>query len=282
LIPKQTGERVQTDRRDAVKLARLMRSGDLPPVDVPQVEEEASRDLSRAREDTIRDLKAAKFRLNACLLRQDLRSTGQATWGPAPRRWLSEVVCATPAPQLVCQASVRAVHEHTDRLQRLAQARHAPGHTWRLQPVVEALQALRGVQLTVAVTIIADLGELTRVDNPRPLMRSLGLTASEYARGERRRQGSITTAGNPPARHARGAGAWAYRYPANVSRHLPRRLEQRPKAVQAISWTAQGRLCKRDRKLSARGKHANQVVVAIARELIACMGAIAKEVPATP
>jgi transposase len=282
LIPKKAGDRVTTDRRDAVLLARLMRSGDLPAVYVPRVEDEAIRDLSRAREDTIRDLRAAKFRLKAFLLRQDLRYTGQATWGPAHLRWLSEVVCATPAQQIVFQEYVRAVNEHTERLQRLAQELHEQVHTWRLQPVVEALQALRGVQFTVAVTVLAELGDLTRFDNPRQLMRYLGLTPSEYSSGERRRQGSITKTGNTQARHALVEGAWAYRYPANVSRHLQLRLEKLSKTVQDISWKAQVRLCKRYRKLSARGKHPNQVVVAIARELIAFMWAMAKEVPVTP
>ena len=193
------------------------------------------RDLTRAREDTIGDLKAAKFRLNAFLLRHDIRYTGRATWGPAHLRWLAEVVCATPAPHIVFQAYVRAVHEPTERLQRLAQALHEPVHTWRLQPVVEALQALRGVPCTVAVTIVAELGDLTRVDHPRPLMRDVGLTPSAYSSGERRRQGSITKTGNTQARRALVEGAWAYRDPANVSRHLQRRLEKRPTAVQDIA-----------------------------------------------
>jgi transposase len=282
LIPKKAGDRVKTDRRDAVQLARLMRSGDLTPVYVPKVEDEAIRDLTRAREDTIGDLKAAKFRLKAFLLRHDIRYTGRATWGPAHLRWLSEVVCATPAQQIVFQEYVRAVNEHTERLQRLEQELQEQVQTWRLQPVVEALQALRGVQFTVAVTIVAELGDLMRFDNPRQLMSYLGLTPSEYSSGERRCQGSITKTGNTHARRALVEGAWAYRYPAKVSRHLQLRLEKLPKAVQDISWKAQVRLCKRYRKLSARGKHANQVVVAIARELIAFMWAIAKEVPVIP
>jgi transposase len=282
LIPKKAGDRVKTDRRDAMQLARLMRSGDLTPVYVPQVEDEAIRDLSRAREDAIRDLKAAKFRLKAFLLRQDIRYTGRATWGPAHLRWLAEVVCATPAQQVVFQEYVRAVNEHTERLQRLEQELHEQVHTWRLQPVVEALQALRGVQFTVAVTIVAELGDLTRFDNPRQLMSYLGLTPSEYSSGERRRQGSITKTGNTHARRALIEGAWAYRYPAKVSRHLQLRLETQSKPIQDISWKAQVRLCKRYRKLMARGKHANQVVVAIARELVAFMWAIAQELCVLP
>jgi len=131
LMPKKAGDRVKTDRRDAVQLARLMRSGDLTPVYVPTVEDEAIRDLCRAREDALRDLKAAKLRLKAFLLRHDIRSTGQATWNPAHLRWLSEVVCPTPAQQLVFQAYVRAVNEHTERLQRLEQELHEQVTSWR-------------------------------------------------------------------------------------------------------------------------------------------------------
>jgi transposase len=282
LIPKKAGDRVKTDRRDAVQLARLMRSGDLTPVYVPTVEDEAIRDLTRAREDAIRDLKAAKFRLQAFLLRQDIRYTGRATWGPAHLRWLSEVVCATPAQQIVFQEYVRAVNEHTERLQRLEQELEDQVKTWRLQPVVEALEGLRGVQFTVAVTLVAELGDLTRFENPRQVMKYLGLIPSEYSSGERRRQGSITKAGHTHARRVLVEGAWAYRYPAKVSRHLQLRLEQLPKPIQDISWKAQVRLCKRFRRLLARGKHANQVVVAMARELAGLMWAIAKLVPVTP
>jgi transposase len=279
LIPKKAGDRVKTDRRDAIQLARLMRSGDLTPIYIPSVEDEAIRDLSRAREDAIRDLKAAKVRLKAFLLRHDIRYTGRATWGSAHLRWLSEVICAPPAQQIVFQEYVRAVNEHAERLQRLEQELCEQVTTWRLAPVVEALQALRGVQFTVAVTIVAELGDLTRFDNPRQLMSYLGLIPSEYSSGERRHQSSITKAGNSHARRALIEGAWAYRYPAKVSRHLQLRLERLPKSIQDISGKAQVRLCKRYRKLSARGKNANLVVVAIARELIAFMWAITQAVP---
>ena len=281
LIPKKAGDRVKTDRRDALQLARLMRSGDLTPVYVPKVEDEAIRDLCRAREDVLRDLKAAKLRLQAFLLRHDIRYTGQATWNPAHLRWLSEVVCPTPAQQIVFQEYVRAVNEHTERLQRLEQELQEPVKSWRLNPVVEALQALRGVQFTVAVTTVAELGDLTRFEHPRQLMGYLALTPSESSSGERRRQGSITKAGHTHARRALVEGVWAYRYPAKVSRHLQVRLENQPKAIQDISWKAQVRLCKRYRRLLARGKHANQVVVAIARELVGFMWAIAQQVPLT-
>jgi transposase len=282
LIPKKAGDRVKTDRRDAVQLARLMRSGDLTAVYVPSVEDEAIRDLSRAREDAIRDLKTAKFRLKAFLLRHDIRYTGRATWGPAHLRWLSEVVCPTPAQQIVFQEYVRAVNEHTERLQRLEQELRDQVSSWRLNPVVDALQAVRGVQFTVAVTMVAELGDLTRFEHPRQLMKFLGLIPSEYSSAERRRQGSITKAGNTHARRALVEGAGAYRYPAKVSRHLQLRLETQPKPIQDISWKAQVRLCKRFRRLLARGKNANQVVVAIARELVGFMWAIAQQIAVTP
>src|SRR5919106_6092535 len=267
LIPKKPGDRVKTDRRDAIQLARLMRSGDLTPVYVPEVEDEALRDLARAREEAIRDRKAAKNRLKAFLLRQDIRYAGRANWGPAHLRWLSEVVGPTPAQQIVFQEYVRAVSEHHDRLQRLDAELRDQVQAWRLSPVVQALQAMRGVQFTGAVTLIAELGDLTRFENPRQLMSSLGLTPSEDSSGDRRRQGTITTAGHTFARRALVEGAWAYRYPAKVSRHLHVRLEPVPKTIQDIRGKAQGRLCKRFRYLTTRGKHANQVVVAIAREM---------------
>lgn len=282
LIPRKPGDRVKTDRRDATQLARLARSGDLTPVYVPRVEDEAIRDLTRARQDTIGDLKSAKLRLKAFLLRQDIRYVGRANWGPAHLRWLSEVVCPTPAQQIVFQEYVRSVNEHTERLQRLEQELQEQVKAWRLGAVVEALQALRGVQFTVAVTTVAEIGDLTRFDNPRELMKFLGLIPSEYSSGEQRRQGSITKAGNTHARRVLVEGAWAYRYPAKVSRHLQLRLEKQPKRIQDISWKAQVRLCKRYRRLVARGKHANVVTVAIARELAACMWAVAREVPITP
>jgi len=164
----------------------------------------------------------------------------------------------------------------------LEQERRDQVKAWRLQPVVEALEGLRGVPCTVAVTIVAELGDLTRVENPRHVMKYLGLIPSADSSGERRRQGSITKTGNTHARRALVEGAWAYRYPAKVSRHLQLRLEKLPTAIQAISWKAQVRLCKRYRQLMAKGKHANQVVVAIARELSAFMWAIAKQVAGSP
>ena len=279
LIPTKAGDRVTTDRRDAVQLARLARSGDRTVVYVPTVDDEALRELTRAREDTLSDCQDAQFRLKAFLLRHAIRSTGRATWGPAHRRWLSEVVCPPPAQHIVLQAYVRAVTEHPARLERLDQALHEPVQAWRLHSVVAALQALRGVQCTGAVTMGADMGDLTRCDTPRELMKCLGLIPAAYSSGERRQQGSITKAGTTQARRVLVEGAWAYRYPAQVSRHLPLRLEKQPKLIQDISWKAQVRLCKRSRQLAARGKQAHLVTVAIARARAGFMWAIATQLP---
>jgi len=279
LIPQKPGERVQTDRRDAVHLARLARSGDLTAVSVPKVDEEAMRDLPRAREDAIRDRKDATYRLTAFWLRHDIRYVGRAPGGPAHLRWLSAVVCPPPAQHIVLQEYLRAVSDHHDRLQRLAQALQEHVKAWRLSPVVDALQALRGVPCTVAVPLVAAMGDLTRFESPRELMKFLGLIPSEHSSGVPRRQGSMTKAGNTHARRVLVAGAWASRSPATGSRHLHLRLEKQPTIIQDIRWKAQVRLCQRYRRLVARGKQAHGGTVAMARELRGFIWAMAKEVP---
>jgi transposase len=279
LMPTQPGDRVTTDRRDALHLARLARSGDLTVGSVAKVDEAAMRDLPRAREDAISDLQDATCRLQAFLRRHASRSVGRANWSPAPLRGLSEGVCPPPAQPSVLQDDLRAVSAHSDRLQRLAQARHDHVTTWRLSPVVEALQALRGVPCTVAVPLVAAMGDLPRFEKPRELMQCRGLLPSEHASGAQRRQGSMTQAGTTHARRVLVAGAWASRSPAKGRRHRQRRREQQPTVLQDISWQAQGRLWKRSRRLVSRGTHAHGVTVAIARELSGFLWAMAQEVP---
>jgi hypothetical protein len=222
-----------------------MRAGNLTPVDVPAVDDAALRDLRRAREATLRDLQAAKLRLPACLLRPAIRSTGRANGSPAPRRGLSAGGCPTPAQQLVWQAYGQPVTEQTERLGRLALALQEPVPTWRVAPVGEALQALRGVPGPVAVPTGAALGALPRVEHPRQRRPSLGRTPSAYARGGRRQPGSLPKTGQTQARRALVEGAGAYRYPAQGRRHRQRRLEQLPAAMPALSGKAPGRLCQR-------------------------------------
>jgi transposase len=223
LIPKRPGDKVKTDRRDAVELARLLRSGDLTAVHVPTVDDEAIRDLCRARDAARLTLKNAKLRLKAFLLRLGRQYEGRADWTAAHRRYLAKVVCPTPAQQIVFQESIRAVDEQVDRVQRLEAELRERGPAWRLYPVVEALQALRGVQWLVAITVVAELGDLTRFANPRQLGAFVGLIPSEYSSGIARRQGGITKAGNGRARRALVEGAWAYRHPAKVSAHIQTR-----------------------------------------------------------
>ncbi len=278
LIPKKPGDRVKTDRRDAVQLARLMRSGDLSPIYVPEIDDEAMRDLCRAREDALTDLKAAKMRLKSFLLRHDIRYSGRANWNCAHLRYLAEVVCATPAQQIVYQEYLHCVSQRVERLNRLDDQLKDQVNSWRLYPIVQALQALRGVQFTVAVTIVAELGDLNRFSNPRELMAYLGLTPSEHSSGPKRRLGSITKAGNTHARRALIEGAWAYRHPAKVSPSIRIRQEHLPEPIRNIAWKAQVRLCKRFRHMVGRGKHPNVAVTAIARELAAFVWAIAREV----
>jgi transposase len=279
LIPKKPGDRVKTDCRDAVELARLLRSGDLTAVHVPSIEDEAVRDLCRARDAARVTGKDAKLRLKAFLLRLGRHYVGRATWNDAHRRYLAKVVCPTPAQQIVFQESVRAVDEQVDRRQRLEAELLERAPAWRLYPVVQALQALRGVQFLVAITVVAELGDLTRFDSPRQLAAFVGLIPSEYSSGGTRRQGGITKAGNGRARRALIEAAWAYRHPAKVSLHIQQRIDHLPKPLQDLGWKAQVRLCKRFRRLTARGKHPNVAVTAVARELIAFMWAIAKAVP---
>jgi len=278
LIPKRPGDRVKTDRRDAVELARLLRGGDLTPVYVPRVEDEAIRDLCRAREAARVTLRAAKLRLKSFLLRHGLNYTGRANWSDAHRRYLAKVVCPTPVQQIVFQEYVRAVDEQVDRLGRLEEELAELAPRWRLYPVVQALQVMRGVQWVVALTVVSELGDLTRFANPRQLAAFVGLTPSEHSSGPKRRQGGIAKTGNGRARRVLVEGAWAYRYPAKVSEAIQKRQEGLPKTVQDIGWKAQVRLCRRFRRLTARGKHANVVVTAIAREMLAFMWSIAREV----
>jgi transposase len=282
LMPQKPGDRVTPDRRDARPRARLRRSGDLTPVYVPAIDDEAMRALSRAREETLRARKAAQFRRTAFVLRHAIRDTGRANGRPAHLRGRRAVGCPTPAQHMVLQADVQTVTAQTERWGRRELALHEQGHTWRFSPVVEALQAVRSVQCTVAVTTVAALGDLTRVEHPPQRMHELGLTPAASARGGRRQQGSRTKTGNAHARRALGAGAWAYRSPAHGRRHRQRRLAKLPAASQASSWQAQVRLCPRDRPLMATGKHAPQVVGAMARAWRAFLWAMATPMAVTP
>jgi transposase len=278
LIPKRPGDRVKTDRRDAMRLAQLHRAGDLVPVYVPDVDDEAIRDLSRAREDAMLDLKAARQRLKSFLLRHGIRYAGTANWNEAHLRWLTEVIMPTSSQQIVFQEYVNTVTERSRRTRFLEQMLKEQVKEWHYAPVVDALQAMRGMRFINAVTLVAELGDLTRFDHPRQLMCFLGLVPSQHSSGERVRMGPITKSGNRHARRNLIEAAWAYRYKPKVSREIQIRQEHLPLKIRDIAWKAQVRLCARYRKLCARGKNKNIVVVAIARELVAFMWDIAQQV----
>ena len=246
---------------------------------IPKVDDEAIRDLSRAREDAMLMQKSARQRLKSFLLRQGIRYEGSANWGEKHLRWLTSVVLSTPVQQIVFQEYVNTVTECTHRLERLERELKEHVKDWHYAPVINALQAMRGIRFINAVTLVAELGDLTRFDTPRQLMCFLGLVPSQYSSGERIKLGSITKSGNRHARRNLVEAAWAYRYKAKVSREIQIRQENLPISIREIAWKAQVRLCARYRKLVARGKNKNVVVVAIARELVAFMWDIAHHVP---
>jgi transposase len=276
LIPRKPGERVKTDRRDAAKLVRALRAGDLSPVHVPTVEDEAFRDLVRAWGAAKQDLKQARQRLKAFLLVHDVRYTGRADWGSAHRRWISSYSFDSHWQQLAFEEYRRTIEDRLAQCERLETALREMAPQWRFYPVVETLQALRGIQFTSAIGLLAELGDLSRFDHPRQLTAWLGLTPSEHSSGQRRRLGSITKAGNGHARHLMVEAAWSYRHPAKVSPAIQRRHDGLPKAIIDRAWDAQLRLCKRYRRLVTRGKHPNVAVIAIARELAAFVWDIAR------
>ena len=282
LIPKKPGQKIKTDKRDALKLAKLLKSEDLTPIYVPEPEDEAVRDLSRAREVAMKDLKDAKYQLKALLLRNNINYRGTANWSQKHLRWLTELVLPHPAQHIVLQEFLHTINERISRLERLDNELTHHVHQWRYYPVVKAIQAMRGVRLLVATGVVAELGDLSRFDHPRKLMSYLGLVPSEHSSGGKRHIGAITKCGNGRARRLLVEGAHTYRYAANISTDMQKRQEGLPKDIIDIAWKAQIRLCKRYKKMIAKGKHYNLVVTAIAREMIAYIWAIAREVVLTP
>jgi transposase len=278
LIPRRAGEHVKTDRRDSERLASLARAGELQPIHVPDIKDEAIRDLVRGRDDAVIAQRRARQQLKALLLRNDIRYVGRTSWTGAHQRWLSELKLPEPAQQITFQEYVDAVTVATSRIARLTRAIQTEVASWRFAPVVAALQAMRGIQFVHAVTLIAELGDLSRFVSPRHLMGYLGLVPRENSSGEHRRQGAITKAGNSYARRALIEAAWAYRHPARVTRIIANRQSQLPKAACDIAWRAQLRLSARYRRLSARHLNQNKIVVALARELSGFVWAIGQSV----
>jgi transposase len=278
MTPRKAADRVKTDRRDAMKLARLARAGELEPIYVPDALDEAMRDLVRAREDAVCMQRQARQRLQALLLRNEIRYVGRSSWTLAHRRWISKVKLPNPAQQIAFEEYVQACEECERRVERFEQAIGAQLEQWRWRPVVQELQALRGISALHAVRIAAELGDFQRFETPRKLMGYLGMIPSEDSSGARRRQGAITKAGNSSARRAMVEAAQAYAHPARVSWVIARRQVKASKRACDIAWKAQLRLCARFGRLSARRLPRNKVIVAIARELAGFVWAIAREV----
>lgn len=280
LIPRKSGNRVKTDQRDAVALARLHRAGELTAVQVPLPEDEAMRDLTRAREDAKIAERKAKQHLSGFLLRHGLVFSGRTSWSKAHWNWIAGIKMEHPAQQIALQEYVHAVKACEEQVERLTAQIHQLLGQWRWAHVVRALQAMRGVSVIVAVTTIAELGDLSRFEHPRKLMAYLGLVPSEHSSGESRKRGGITKTGNGHVRRVLVEAAQAYHLPARVSRVLLARQQGVSPEICKISWEAQLRLCTRFQRLVRRGKARNLVVAAIARELAAFMWAIARKVPA--
>lgn len=278
LIPVKTGDRVKTDRRDAAMLAKLHRAGELTAVWVPDAAHEAMRDLVRARATAVRVAGKARQHLQGFLLRHGRIYPGKKGWTKAYRRWLTTVRFAHPAQQIVLQDYIHAVTDAEVRIERLTGQIVELTPDWSLAPVVEAVQAMRGVAFIVAVTVVAEVGDFNRFDNPRQLMAYLGLTPSEHSSGARVRRGGITKAGSGLARRVLIEGAWSYRMQARVSRKLLDRIEALPQAVRDIAWKGQLRMCQRYRHLMAAGKPKVVATTAIAREMAGFIWAIARTV----
>ena len=274
-IPRKSGDRIKNDRRDALNLARLHRSGDLTAVYVPTAEDEAMRDLTRGREDAVKALRVSRQVLLAFLLRHGYRYSGQSYWTNAHKNWIADIKMPHRAQQIALQEYVHAVQEQLERVQRLTKQIQELVPQWQLAPLVTALQALRGVSLIVSVTTVAELGDLTRFDSAKQLMAYLGLVPSEHSSGATIRRGSITKTGNGHVRRALTEAAHTYCHPSRESRVLLARLEGLPQQIRQIAWKAQVRLCGRFKKLMAKGKNRNTIITATARELAAFMWAIA-------
>ncbi|MBN9425503.1 MAG: IS110 family transposase [Burkholderiales bacterium] len=277
LIPKRPGERVKTDRRDSVRLAELSRAGELRAVTIPDRADESIRDLARAREDAVNARTQARHQLKAFLLRHDERYAGKTNWTKSYYRWLGELNFGDASSQIAFTEYHLAVQAADARVARLTQALGTSVKGWRFEPVVQALQALRGIDLVSAVGLVAEIGDFRRFEHPRKLMAYLGLVPSEQSSGERVRKGSITKTGNAHARRLLTEAAWNYRFTPRIGRQAQQRQEQLPDPIRATAWKAQLRLSQRYRKLNERGVHHNKVCVAVARELAGFVWAIAQQ-----
>jgi len=283
LIPKKSGDRVKTDRRDAIMLARLHRAGELTPVWVPGSEQEAMRDLSRLREDLKAQERYLKQRLSAFLLRNGKSVPEKMTKG-SPRywAWIADLSFPQPTAQVVLQEYADAVMEITKRIKGIETQLARSLELYDLAPLVQALMTLRGVDTITAFTVVAELGDLSRFDTAPQFMAYLGLVPSEASSGGTTKRGPITKTGNGHVRRVLVESAWTYRFPARKSRRIQTRNDGQPPEVCAIAWEAQKRLSHRYRHLTKAGKKHTVVTTAIARELAGFIWAIGCQIMGRP
>lgn len=282
LIPKKAGDRIKTDKRDALNLAKLHAGNHLTAVWVPDKAHEGMRDLSRAREDFKQMETKARQRLGAFLLRNGWVYEGKSKWTQAYWRWLKTLKMHTPVQQIVLQEYIEAVKQAQRRVQSVLDQIRQAVKGWSLEPVLQALMAMRGISLITAVTLLAELGDLSRFATPSQLMAFLGLVPSEHSSGSKRRQGAITKTGNSHGRRVLVEAAWNYRFAARKTRQIQRRAELVSEQVQAIAWEGQKRLCGRYQRLLNAGKLKQQVTTAVAREMCGFIWAIAREASGRP
>lgn len=281
LIPLKPGDRIKTDRRDARKLAELLRGGLLTAVEVPTPEREAVRDLCRAREVVKRDQTRQRHRLSKFLLRRGIRWTqGRKQWTQAHQLWLRGRRLPHAADQAVLDDHLLALEQITDRLEAFDSKLEAMAAEPAYCEPVGWLRCFRGIDTLTALSIVAELGDIRRFDSARSLMAYLGMVASEHSSGGKERRGSITKAGNGRLRRLLVEAAWHYRHRPAVGYRLRKRREGQPAAVIAIADRAQRRLHARYQRLSARGKPHNKITVAVGRELAGFLWAALREVPA--
>ncbi len=275
LTPRRAGDRIKTDSRDSMALARLGRAGELIPVWVPDEAHEAMRDLTRLREDATKALRQARQQLGSFLLRHGCRyAPGKKRWGKQFSLWLDSLRFDNAVQEVVFTEYVQAEASAASRVARIEKQMDEALEQWSLRPVVQALRALRGVDTIAAMTLIAELGDLRRFSSPRQLMTYLGLIPSEHTSSNKTRRGGITKTGNGHARRILIESAWCYRHRAYMTEHLKRKAKDAPQEAQDIAWKGQKRLCKRYQTLLAKGKLKVQVCAAIARELSGFVWAI--------
>lgn len=277
LIPKKPGDRVKTNRRDALSLVKLLRAGEVSAVWVPDPRHEAMRDLTRARGATVEDLRSKRQQVTGFLLRQGLHYPGKKTWTKAHMSWLASQKLEHPEQRIAFEEMLLAVRQAAERIERLEQAIRTAVPDWSLAEVVTALMAMRGIDLVAATTFLAEIGDLSRFQTPRELMAYLGLVPSEDSTGDTIRRGPITKAGNRRARRILVECSWSYQHPPRVGKKKQEKVAAAPRAIREIAWKAQCRLCARYRALIRKGKLKAVAVTAVARELAAFIWAINRE-----